>query len=79
MKSEFRFNGNSINYITSLSHRTKDGGRNKYSKSHRHYTRDVPKKMPRDRIPDGYEQPKAPNNNALAVALKVALAAQKEE
>ena len=70
-----------INEMSALAHRTTSttGGRNTYSKGHRHYTRSAQKKMPRDTIPEDYEQPEAPENNAFAVALQAALAAKNTE
>ena len=70
--------GSTINEVSSLSHRVIGGGRNKYSKGYRHYTRNVQKKMPRDTIPEDYEQTEAPNDNAFAIALQAALSENKE-
>ena len=62
-----------VNEITSLRHRAKGrGGRNKYSKGQRHYTRSVPKKMPKDTMPDDYIQAAGPENNSMGLAMQSA-------
>ncbi len=66
--------GSTINEVSALSHRTNSGGRNKYSKGHRHYTRSAKMKMKTDTIPDDYVQGEPPINTSFGDALAAALA-----
>ena len=68
--------GSTLNEISSASHRVNSGGRNKYSKGHRHYTRGATMKMKTDTIPDDYVQEEPPTNTSLGDALAAALAAK---
>ena len=65
-----------VDEISSLRHRTKGrGGRNKYSKGQRHYTRSVGK-IKRDSIPEDYIQAEGPVNNTVGLALQSAFFSQ---
>ena len=69
-------NGN-VDEVTALRHRTKGrNGRNKYSKGQRYYSQNAQRKMPRDTIPEDYEQMAAPSNDSMSLAFQSALVTQ---
>ena len=71
--------GSTYDISSSVTHRTKGGGRNKYSKGQQYYTRAVTKRMKTDTIPNDYVQEEPPANTSLGDALAAALAAKDAE
>lgn len=67
--------GSTYDIGSSVTHRAKRGGRNKYSKGQALYTRSVGK-IQTDTIPEDYVQEEPPANTSLGDALAKALAQQ---